>query len=96
MRVKTLLEPPEALLQELLREVRSSRKYRDLDIPEETLRDLLTQALERQPNSKAALKVIKDKKDYLEKVVSVLLEKETIEKEEFDALMADDSLIAKS
>ncbi len=46
--------------------------------------------------SKAALKVIKDKKDYLEKVVSVLLEKETIEKEEFDALMADDSLIAKS
>ena len=46
--------------------------------------------------SKAALKVIKDKKDYLEKVVTVLLEKETIEKEEFDALMADDSLIAKS
>jgi 16S rRNA (guanine(1405)-N(7))-methyltransferase len=61
MRVKTLLEPPEALLQELLREVRSSRKYRDLDIPEETLRDLLTQALERQPNSKAALKVVREK-----------------------------------
>lgn len=46
--------------------------------------------------SKSALKVIKDKKDYLEKVVTVLLEKETIEKEEFDALMADDSLTAKS
>lgn len=46
--------------------------------------------------AKAALKVIKDKKEYLEKVVAVLLEKETIEKEEFDALMVSDSSTANN
>jgi cell division protease FtsH len=38
---------------------------------------------------KRAEKVLVDKKDYLEKIVEVLLEKETIEKEEFDALLAE-------
>jgi len=54
-------ELPDTLLQELLREVRSSRKYRSLEIPEETMRDLLTQALERHPNPKAALKSAREK-----------------------------------
>jgi 16S rRNA (guanine(1405)-N(7))-methyltransferase len=52
---------PESLFQELLREVRSSRKYRTLDLPEETLRDLLSRALERQPNPKAALQSVREK-----------------------------------
>lgn len=54
-------EPPESLFQELLREVRASRKYRALDLPEETLHDLLSRALERQPNPKAALKIVREK-----------------------------------
>ncbi len=52
---------PEGLLQELLREVRASRKYRALDLPEETLRDLLSRALERHSNPKAALQSVREK-----------------------------------
>ncbi len=53
--------PPESLFQELLREVRASRKYRALDLPEETLRDLLSRALERHSNPKAALQSVREK-----------------------------------
>lgn len=56
-----ITDPQETLFQELLREVRSSRKYRSLDLPEETLRDLLARALERQPNPRAALKIVREK-----------------------------------
>ncbi|MFZ2310927.1 MAG: cell division protein FtsH, partial [Patescibacteria group bacterium] len=38
--------------------------------------------------AKSALIIINDKKAYIEKVVAALLEKETIEKDEFAALMA--------
>ncbi len=38
---------------------------------------------------KKAEKVLSDKKDYLEKIVKVLLEKETIEKEEFESLVSE-------
>ena len=46
--------------------------------------------------TKAALEIIKSKSKYIEKVVSVLLEKETIEKVEFDALMSDEELKASA
>jgi len=59
--VESLTEPNEILFQNLLGEVRSSRKYRGLDLPEETLHDLLAQALTRQPNPKAALKTVREK-----------------------------------
>ncbi len=41
--------------------------------------------------SKLALEVIKDKSKYIEKVVSALMEKETLEKDEFAALMTDEA-----
>ena len=39
--------------------------------------------------SKAAMEIIKNKREYLEKVVAVLLKQETIEREEFASLMAE-------
>ena len=39
--------------------------------------------------AKAALVIIEDKRKYIERVVAVLLEKETLEKDEFAALMAE-------
>ncbi len=45
--------------------------------------------------SKSALEIIKGKSKYIEKVVAVLLEKETIEKDEFNALMSDQPLEEK-
>jgi cell division protease FtsH len=39
--------------------------------------------------AKSALKIINEKKKFIEKVVVALLEKETIEKEEFAALMVE-------
>ena len=36
---------------------------------------------------KAAVRIIRDKKEYLEKIVAELLEKETIEKEAFEAIV---------
>ena len=59
--VEPLVDSNEALLQTLLNEIHSSRKYRGLNLPEETLRDLLDQALAHQPNAKAALKSVREK-----------------------------------
>jgi len=42
--------------------------------------------------TKSALEIIKGKSKYIEKVVAVLMEKETIEKDEFAALMTDEKV----
>ena len=45
----------------LVAEILASRKYRSLNLPEETLRDLLAQELPRHSSSKDALKVVRQK-----------------------------------
>jgi 16S rRNA (guanine(1405)-N(7))-methyltransferase len=52
---------PDDELDVYVNEIRSSRKYRDLDLPEETLRDLLTQELGRHHSPKDALKEVRRK-----------------------------------
>ncbi|HAZ16703.1 MAG TPA: cell division protein FtsH [Candidatus Jacksonbacteria bacterium] len=59
------------------------------DYSEETARKIDEEISDFIDNAfKTATKVIKEKADIMERVVAVLLEKETIEKEEFEALMA--------
>ncbi|HNT53265.1 MAG TPA: hypothetical protein PKG95_01050 [Anaerolineaceae bacterium] len=45
----------------LVAELRSLRKYRDLDLPEETVRDLLEQELPHYRNERDALKAVRQK-----------------------------------
>lgn len=59
--VESLNDTDESLLQALLSEVHASRKYRRLELPEATLRDLLDQELARQANPKAAMKSVREK-----------------------------------
>jgi 16S rRNA (guanine(1405)-N(7))-methyltransferase len=51
----------EELLNRLVEEVRTARKYRGLEIPVETLRDLLAQELPRHKSEKEALKAVREK-----------------------------------
>ena len=51
----------EDLFQTLIADLRSSRKYRHLDIPEETLRDLLTQEALPQRSHKEVIKAVREK-----------------------------------
>lgn len=48
-------------LESLIHEIQASRKYRGLDLPEATLRDLLVQELGRHRSSKDALKSVRQK-----------------------------------
>lgn len=48
-------------INELIETIRSSRKYQGLDIPEETLRDLLEQEVARHPKPAEALKSVRAK-----------------------------------
>jgi len=52
---------PNAELETYIHEIQSSRKYRELNLPEETLRDLLEQELGRHRSSKDALKSVRQK-----------------------------------
>jgi len=65
------------------REIHEQRDYSEKvaeDIDKE-ISSFITEA------SRMAVKIIKDKKDYIEKVVTELLEKETIEKEAFESIV---------
>lgn len=66
------------------KEIHERRDYSEktAEVIDEEISKYIKQALE------TAKQVISDNKDKMEKVVQVLLEKETIEKQEFDALMA--------
>ena len=68
------------------REIHEQRDYSEkvAEKIDEEIASFLEQA------TKKALEIIKGKRKYIEKVVVVLLEKETIEKDEFDALMAEE------
>ena len=70
------------------REIHEQRDYSEkvAEKIDEEIASFLEQA------TKTALVIIKDKSKYIEKVVAVLLEKETIEKDEFDALMAEEKV----
>jgi cell division protease FtsH len=70
------------------REIHEQRDYSEkvAEKIDEEIASFLEQA------TKAALEIIKSKSKYIEKVVFVLLEKETIEKEEFAALMLDEKV----
>ncbi len=46
-----------------------------------------------ESSKKKAEKILSDKKDYLEKIVKVLMEKETIEKEEFEKIVGEKNSI---
>ena len=48
-------------IQPLVDELLNSRKYRALNLPAETVRDLLEQELPRHRNSKDALKAVRHK-----------------------------------
>lgn len=48
-------------LDQLVDEIRNSRKYRDLQIPPDTIRDLLMQELPRHRNEKDAVKSVRQK-----------------------------------
>lgn len=51
----------QALLERLSREIHGSRKYRGLDIPAETLRDLLEHELKKGRTDSEALQVVREK-----------------------------------
>ncbi len=51
----------QALLERLTREIHGSRKYRGLDLPVETLRDLLDQELSKGRDDSAALQAVREK-----------------------------------
>lgn len=51
----------QALLNRLVREIHDSRKYRDLAIPHETLKDLLEQELGKGRSNSAALQAVREK-----------------------------------
>ncbi len=51
----------QALLERLTREIHGSRKYRGLDLPDETLRDLLEQELSKGRDDSAALQAVREK-----------------------------------
>lgn len=53
--------PAADLIQPLVNELLNSRKYRALNLPAETVRDLLEQELPRHRNSKDALKAVRHK-----------------------------------
>jgi len=53
--------PDSLLLNHLIEEVQSSRKYRGLSIPEETLRDLLMQELTKGRSGSAAQQAVREK-----------------------------------
>jgi 16S rRNA (guanine(1405)-N(7))-methyltransferase len=53
--------PAEDPIQALVEELLNSRKYRALELPPETVRDLLEQELSRHRNSKDALKAVRHK-----------------------------------
>lgn len=59
------IDPPppvdRQLLEDLAAQVRSSRKYRGIDIPTATLHDLLHQELERRPTQQAAMHAVREK-----------------------------------
>jgi cell division protease FtsH len=69
------------------REIHEQRDYSEkiAEKIDEEISGFLDQA------TKAALKIIQEKKPYIEKTVAVLLDKETIEKEEFASLMAGEA-----
>ncbi len=68
------------------REIHEQRDYSEkiAEKIDEEIASFLEQA------TKAAVNIIKNKSKYIEKVVAVLLEQETIEKDEFAALMTDE------
>ena len=69
------------------REIHEQRDYSEkiAEKIDEEIADFLEVA------TKLAKKIISEKREYIEKAVVVLLEKETIEKDEFDALMLDET-----
>lgn len=73
------------------REIHEQRDYSEkiAEKIDEEIASFLEQA------TKAALNIIKNKSKYIEKVVAALLEKETIEKDEFAALMTDEPVEPK-
>jgi ATP-dependent metalloprotease FtsH len=73
------------------REIHEQRDYSEkiAEKIDEEIASFLEQA------TKSALNIIKNKSKYIEKVVAALLEKETIEKDEFAALMTDEPVELK-
>lgn len=61
---------PPADLDKLVMQIRQSRKYRDIAIAEDTIRDILLTEFARQPNRKAALQSAKKK---LHEVIALYL-----------------------
>lgn len=63
-------EPTPAEVDQLVQQIQASKKYRDVGIADDTIRDILLTELARQPNRKAALQSAKKK---LHEVIALYL-----------------------